>query len=80
MPYKVKKGFEKYFVSARIKDGQKHIAKTYGECDQEELEELLLLGLHKYIKKTGGRPPKRKKRDNAPNEPLPTLEDEPKED
>lgn len=79
MPYKVKKGFEKYFVSAKIKDGRERVAGYYGDFDQETLAELYALGLEKYIKKTGGRP-KKKKRDNAPDEPLPTLNDEPQKD
>lgn len=71
MAYKVNKGKEKLFVSARIFDGRKIYYGTLGEATQEELEELFAI-LPKYISKSKTTKRKSKKRDNDPDKPLPT--------
>ena len=71
MAYKVNKGKEKLFVSARIFDGKKIYYGALGEATQEELEELFAI-LPQYITKSKTTKRKKKKRDNDPDKPLPT--------
>lgn len=79
MAYKVKKGSELCRFGGAIKDGREKINILLGDATQEQLEEIYLLGLTKHIEKTTKGKPKKKKRDNNKNAPLPTLKDEQKE-
>jgi len=69
MAYKVKKGFEAQKVGAKIYDGKQVFNGTLGDATQEELEELHLIGIPNISKSTKRKT--KKKRDNAPSEPLP---------
>lgn len=70
MAYKVKKGKEKIFASARIFDGKRIFYGLLETATQEELEELFN-AFPMYIEKTTTKKRKKKKRDNSPGEPIP---------
>jgi hypothetical protein len=76
--YKVKEGFGKYKVGASIKDGREKVLVCLENATQEQLEEFYIKGpsLSQFIEKTTKGKPKKKKRDNNPGKPAPTLEDE----